>query len=94
MSVYVTDHALVRYLERVHGIDMDFFRQCAATECEDVYAPGVSAARIGDHWFVFDHGRLITVLAKDQRPTNRRELRQWEKAQQEIEREQAIEAAE
>lgn len=25
-KVVVTDHALVRWLQRVHGIDMDFFR--------------------------------------------------------------------
>ena len=94
MSPYVTDHALVRYLERVHGIDMYFFRRCAASECEEAFRTGASAARIGDHWFIFDGDNLVTVLAKDHRPKNRRESRQWELVQREIEREQAIEAAE
>ena len=80
MTVVVTDHALVRYLERVHGLDMEFFRRCAASECEEAVAAGASSARIGDHWFVFQNGKLVTVLDRDQVPRDRREYRQWVQA--------------
>lgn len=71
MTITVTDHALVRYLERVHNVDMDFFRRCAASECEEAAATGATSVKIGDHWFIIKNMTLITVLDQDQHPKAR-----------------------
>jgi hypothetical protein len=86
MSVIVSDHALIRYLERVHGIDMEFFRQCAATEAEDAAKAGARAAKIGDNWFMMDGHVLVTVLPSGKRPKSR-DRREWKRIREEIDRE-------
>lgn len=78
MSVIVSDHALVRYLERVHGIDMDFFQRACANECEEAVAMGARAAKIGGHWFLFDGARLTTVLPAGGRP-NSQDRKRWKR---------------
>lgn len=61
-EVQVSDHALVRWLERVGGIDMDFFRREIAERCGDIAMSGASGAWIDEHWAVFDHGKVVTFL--------------------------------
>ena len=92
MTVRVSDHALLRYLDRVHGIDMEFFRQAAANECEEAARAGASAAKIGDHWFILRNGELVTVLPPGSRPKSK-DRRQWRALNEEIERERDFEEA-
>jgi hypothetical protein len=61
MSVHITDHALLRWLQRAHDIDMDAFR----AELEQIAAPyaamKVKHVEVAGVWFVFDNNRLVTV---------------------------------
>lgn len=61
MTVHVTDHALVRWLERAHDIDMEHFRAEMAALAQPFVDLKVKNAEIGGLWFVFDDNRLITV---------------------------------
>lgn len=61
MKVQITDHALVRWLERVHGIDMEWFRDRLAEKAQPCVDIRVKHACIDDVWFVFHDERLVTV---------------------------------
>ncbi|MCW4115642.1 hypothetical protein NPA31_011775 [Aurantimonas sp. MSK8Z-1] len=61
MKVEVTDHALVRYLERVHGVDMDAFREELAALAQPFVDARVSCAPVGAVWLRIEDNRLITV---------------------------------
>lgn len=58
----ITDHALLRWLERVHGIDIDFFRQALLDETRDYIEIGATAVRKDGVTYIFKNGRLITVI--------------------------------
>lgn len=60
----ITDHALVRWLERRHGMDMEFFREAMAAEIPKWLVPGhVKATVIDGIEFRFDEsGRVATVV--------------------------------
>lgn len=62
MTVKISDHALVRWIERAHGIDMESFRETLAAVAEPYAALRVKHAEIGGLWFVFDGAVLVTVL--------------------------------
>ncbi len=58
----VTDHALIRWLERVHGIDMEFYRRTLDAIVADAVKAKVSQICIEGCWYVFaPDGTLITV---------------------------------
>lgn len=61
MTVKITDHALVRWLERVHGFDMDKFRGDLATVAAPYAAAKVKHAEVGGVCLVFEGQTLITV---------------------------------
>lgn len=61
MTVKITDHALVRWLTRAHGIDMEDFRSRLAAIAEPYAAARVKHVEIGGVWFVFDGTVLVTV---------------------------------
>lgn len=63
-KVVVSDHALVRWLERVHGIDMNFFRSMLAKEVETAVAMGATGLTLNGVQFVLDNGVLCTVRPK------------------------------
>jgi len=84
-TVTITDHALVRWLERARGIDMEELR-AALAEIAQPYADAcVKHAPVDGVWFVFDGPRLITVTpdkprresiyANDREAKNRTHLR-------------------
>lgn len=73
MIVNVTDHALIRWLTRVHGIDMEDFRQMLAETAEPYAAIGVKHACVDGFWFIFDGGKLVTV--QENRPNQGQMLR-------------------
>lgn len=82
----VSDHALVRFLERVHGVDMDAFRDLCLEQCREWLDLGVSHAEIKGHYYVFRGGSVVTILDVDARPysVDARRLRRHMK---EVERE-------
>lgn len=82
----VSDHALVRFLERVHGVDMDEFRDLCLEECREWLNLGVSHAEIDGHCYVFRGGSVVTILESGAHPysVDARRLRRHKK---EIERE-------
>lgn len=67
-----TDHAVLRYLERVMGLDIATIRAEVARIGQlgvDHDAPVVIS---GGHKFIVEQGRVITVLSKDCRAYRRR----------------------
>jgi hypothetical protein len=72
-SVHVTDHALIRYIERVHGIDLEDVRAEVARVCEQ--AAGVSGnvtIRADGHFFECRDGTVVTVTPVGYNRTKRR----------------------
>jgi hypothetical protein len=61
MKVRISDHALVRWLERVHDIDMNDFRTKLAAIAQPFHDAKLKHAEVGGLWFVFDGGVLVTV---------------------------------
>lgn len=81
--VSVTDHALLRWLERAQGVDIEFFRACVASEAQPLVDAGACGGHVGDQWFVLDGNKLITVLPEKPPQARRgeslqnRESRRW-----------------
>ena len=80
----VTDHALLRYIERVAGVDLDAL-------CEAIVTPEVRAAitakartyRTPEATYVIKGGQIVTILGPGMKPhhkANRPEI-VWEAAQ-------------
>ena len=61
-QAHITDHALLRWLERAKGLDMEAYR----TELKALVQPMASVCSAGawidGNWFVMKNGSLITVL--------------------------------
>lgn len=62
MKPVVTDHALLRWLERKHNIDIEFFRQKLAEEVDPFFTPGIRSTTIGDCDYRFAGEALVTVV--------------------------------
>lgn len=60
-QVHVTDHALVRWLERSRGIDMELLRSQLAELAQPCVDAGVKHAPLDDLWLIFDGNVLTTV---------------------------------
>lgn len=56
-----TDHALVRWLERVHGIDMEWFREEMANEIGPVFPKGDFYVKRGNGKYLISNGRVVTA---------------------------------
>ena len=73
----VTDHALVRYLERVYGVDMEGLRRRIEQVTEDARAQGASAANCdGVSYRLSDNGRVVSVTGVNGQPSSNR-ARRW-----------------
>jgi hypothetical protein len=67
--VEVSDHALVRWLERAHDIDMEFYRRQLAEQVQDAAAAGAKAIVIDGLLFCIRDGVLVSVVpARGRRP--------------------------
>lgn len=65
-DVRVTDHALVRWLERVHGMDMEFFRDQIRAIAGPAAAVGASGwKRDGFIYVISPGGAVVTVKPDD-----------------------------
>ena len=74
----VSDHAVLRYLERVHGVDVEAIRDAIAVatsagrETSLNGFPGIASV-VGDCRFICEDGRVVTTLRRDQLGRRRRE---------------------
>ena len=70
MAVIVSDHALIRWLHRVRGVDMEALRAELATIAQPFADVGARHAEIGGFWFVFLDGTLVTITPERPRLAN------------------------
>jgi diphthamide biosynthesis methyltransferase len=69
---FVSDHALLRYLERARGIDVELIRGHIALLCAPAAAAGARNYRAADGvTYVFKKGHVVTVMGADMRPGHR-----------------------
>jgi hypothetical protein len=71
----VTDHAVVRYCERVLGMDMEGVRRHIWETCAASVTMGAACLRAEGHRFEFAGGRVITVTPDNVLPTQTSRVR-------------------
>jgi hypothetical protein len=65
-DVRVSDHAVLRWLERVHGIDVEFFRDQVREIAGPAAAVGASAlTRDGFVYVISPTGTVVSVVPDD-----------------------------
>lgn len=65
----VTDHALLRWLERVYGVEVEYMRETLFDQIKDVAASGASQWSSDTGTFIFSfNGVLVTVLPAGTKP--------------------------
>lgn len=62
IAIRITDHALIRWLERAKGFDMEAMRIELLAVVKDAAATGCTSWRTPDCTYVFSNGTLKTVL--------------------------------
>lgn len=76
MSVQVSDHALVRYLQRIGGFDIERLRSTIAARCAEAARAGASGIIIDGHEFIiqraFDGSAVVTTVLPPQAKQNRK----------------------
>lgn len=60
----VSDHALVRYLERVYGLDLASVRREIAIQAEGAIQARARHVKVNGVWFALGCGRVKTVLPR------------------------------
>lgn len=60
--INVTDHALVRWLERKHGADLRGYREEIAQTVKDAVSVGASKVTINGLTFVLEKNNVVTVV--------------------------------
>lgn len=58
----ITDHALLRWIERVHGVDIEAMRQEVLRACEPGLQSRAHAFPVGALWAVQEGGRIKSFL--------------------------------
>ncbi|WP_127088343.1 hypothetical protein [Aquabacter cavernae] len=58
----VTDHAVLREVERVHGIDVEAVRLHIAHRVRHAVAAGAAGLISEGHRYIFRGGKVVTVL--------------------------------
>jgi hypothetical protein len=72
-DVRVSDHVIIRWLERVRGVDVEAIRREILAEAGPAAAMGAKTVRKAGRTFVIERGCIVTVLHGDrQRPPRRR----------------------
>ncbi len=64
MKVRISDHALIRYCERVADMDMESIRRNPAEQVGDVPAGMTFRKIVGDVTFAIDDGCVTTIMTK------------------------------
>lgn len=65
----VTDHAVLRYIERVGGFDVEAVRQHIAKVCAEAVAAGATTLKHDGIRFTFSTGAVTTVMPDKPGPT-------------------------
>jgi hypothetical protein len=63
---HITDHAVLRYLERAHGLDVEYFRAHIAGLCAAGVREGASAVAVENIKFVLVEGRVVSCVKRPQ----------------------------
>lgn len=71
----ITDHALLRWLERRHGIDVDVFRNAMADDVAAALARADENADPMSVQYVVEEGCVVTVLGVGERPGRRKHVK-------------------
>ena len=71
MKVSISDHAVIRWLERQYGIDIDSYRAELAALLQPQIDMGVHRPKVGDLFAIIDAGSGV-VKTITLRPENRR----------------------
>lgn len=66
-DVRVSDHAIVRWLERVEGLDLDIIRAEILAVAGPAAAAGAKVLRKDGHAFIMEKGAIVTILPDDRR---------------------------
>lgn len=66
-DVTVSDHVVIRWLERVMDFDLDAVRAAIITEAGPAAALGAKSVRKGGRTFIIESGCIVTVLHGDKR---------------------------
>lgn len=64
--VSVSDHALVRYCERVKGVSLDFLRQDIEDKVRNAVKLGASGVKVDGVYFALDGAKVITCYETDE----------------------------
>lgn len=77
MKSPVSDHALIRWIERVQGINLDPMRMEIASICAEALAAGATSVVTNEATFVLDHGKIVSILEPGQRPGRTKTFERW-----------------
>lgn len=80
MDDVISDHALVRWLERHHGLSLEEYRRELYDKVADRVLAGVSSVAVDGMVFVCKDKRLITVIPQGDSKNRERILRRDERA--------------
>jgi hypothetical protein len=72
---HVSDHAVIRYLERVRGINVDLIREHIALLCAPAANAGAANLLHGGFKYVFDHGDVVTITPIGAKPSRTHQAR-------------------
>jgi hypothetical protein len=62
MGAPVTDHAVLRWLERVQGVDIEAIRQRIWKTCEPAVKAGATCVRVDGVKYELANGKVVTVV--------------------------------
>lgn len=79
MGIPVTDHAIVRYLERCKGVDVEAIRAHIWKICEPGVRMGATCIRAENVKFEFANGTVVTVTPPTERPNRTAQARAVER---------------
>lgn len=66
-NLEITDHALLRWMERVHGVDVETWRALMQAEIEDSLSAYEGRADTSVPEFVIQNGRVVTCIGPGHR---------------------------
>lgn len=67
----VSDHALIRWLERVHGVDMEYFRNQILLIVDEAAQAGALSITIDGFCYLIDPDRRSVITIVDGGPGNK-----------------------
>jgi hypothetical protein len=86
MTVHVSDHALIRWLERFGGVDMDFFRSHISGLVKEAIDAGATSVTIDGYVYTLSPKKrtVITVLEPQMRAKRSQKFMRGTTEQQEF----------